>query len=68
MTMVNAYTPGQGTLSPEDDAHIARLLAPACLLLHETPVHFVRVDRVWPYAAAAPTALADPPTQELDLP
>ncbi len=55
MTMINAYTPGAGNLSPQDDARIARrarLLGPAYRLFYDTPVHFVRGDGVWLYDAA----------------
>lgn len=48
-TMVNAYIPGQGDVSPEDQARIARrarLLGPAYRLFYETPVHFVRGEGV----------------------
>jgi 4-aminobutyrate aminotransferase-like enzyme len=51
-TMINAYTPGQGNLAPEDEARIARrmaLLGPAYRLFYETPVHLVRGDGVWLY-------------------
>ena len=54
-TMVNAYVPGSGNLSPEDQARIARrtrLLGPAYRLFYETPVHFVRGEGVWLYDAA----------------
>ena len=54
-TMVNAYIPGQGNLSPADQALIARrqrLLGPAYRLFYETPVHLVRGDGVWLYDAA----------------
>ena len=52
--MVNAYIPGAGTLTPEDEARIARrarLLGPAYRLFYETPVHFVRGEGVWLYDA-----------------
>ncbi len=48
--MINAYTPGQGNLSPEDKARIARrsaLLGPAYRLFYETPVHLIRGEGVW---------------------
>ncbi len=51
-TMVNAFTPGTGNLSPEDEARIARrtrLLGPAYRLFYETPVHLVRGEGVWLY-------------------
>ena len=53
-TMVNAYTPGAGNLSPQDQARIARrsrLLGPAYRLFYETPVHLVRGEGVWLYDA-----------------
>jgi 4-aminobutyrate aminotransferase-like enzyme len=53
--MVNAYIPGAGNLSPEDEARIARrtrLLGPAYRLFYETPVHFVKGEGVWLYDAA----------------
>ncbi len=53
-TMVNAYTPGLGHLTPEDEARIARrtrLFGPAYRLFYETPVHFVRGQGVWLYDA-----------------
>lgn len=54
-TMVNAYVPGQGALSPEDQALVERrmrLLGPAYRLFYETPVHLVRGQGVWLYDAA----------------
>ena len=54
-TMVNAYTPGKGNLTPSDEARVARrtrLLGPAYRLCYETPVHFVRGEGVWLYDAA----------------
>lgn len=54
-TMVNAYVPGQGNLSPQDQAMVARrqrLLGPAYRLFYETPVHLVRGAGVWLYDAA----------------
>ena len=51
-TMINAYTPGQGHLAPEDEARVARraaLLGPAYRLFYETPLHLVRGDGVWLY-------------------
>ena len=53
-TMVNAYVPGQGNLSPQDQALVARrqrLLGPAYRLFYETPVHLVRGAGVWLYDA-----------------
>jgi 4-aminobutyrate aminotransferase-like enzyme len=52
--MVNAYTPGAGNLSAEDQARVARrarLLGPAYRLFYETPVHLVRGEGVWLYDA-----------------
>jgi len=54
-TMVNAYIPGAGNLSPEDEARIARrtrLLGPAYRLFYQTPVHFIRGEGVWLYDVA----------------
>ncbi|MDP3262819.1 MAG: aminotransferase class III-fold pyridoxal phosphate-dependent enzyme [Tabrizicola sp.] len=51
-TMINGYTPGNGSLAPEDQARIARraaLLGPAYRLFYETPVHLVRGEGVWLY-------------------
>ncbi len=51
-TMINAYTPGKGSLAPEDEARVARrtaLLGPAYRLFYETPVHLVRGEGVWLY-------------------
>ena len=53
-TMVNAYVPGQGNLSVQDQALVARrqrLLGPAYRLFYETPVHLVRGEGVWLYDA-----------------
>ncbi len=53
-TMVNAYTPGAGNLSPQDQARIdrrSRLLGPAYRLFYEVPVHLVRGEGVWLYDA-----------------
>ena len=50
--MVNAYTPGAGNLSPQDQDRVARrtrLLGPAYRLFYETPVHLVRGEGVWLY-------------------
>jgi 4-aminobutyrate aminotransferase-like enzyme len=44
-TMLNAYTPGAGHLSPQDQAladRRAQALGPAYRLFYETPVHLVR--------------------------
>jgi 4-aminobutyrate aminotransferase-like enzyme len=54
MTMLNAYTPGGGQLSPKDQALAARrakVLGPAYRLFYETPVHLVRGQGVWLYDA-----------------
>lgn len=51
-TMVNAYVPGQGDLSAQDAALVARRaksLGPAYRLFYETPVHLVRGEGVWLY-------------------
>ena len=53
-TMVNAYVPGKGNLSAEDQALVARrvrALGPAYRLFYETPVHLVRGEGVWLYDA-----------------
>ena len=53
-TMINAYAPGAGNLSPQDEARIARrsrLLGPAYRLFYETPLHLVRGEGVWLYDA-----------------
>lgn len=52
-TMLNAYTPGAGHLSPEDEALAqarAKALGPAYRLFYETPVHLVRGEGVQLYA------------------
>lgn len=52
VTMLNAYSPGSGSLSPQDQAlaeRRAKLLGPAYRLFYETPVHLVRGDGVWLY-------------------
>lgn len=54
-TMPNAYVAGQGNLSPEDLALVARrqkTLGPAYRLFYETPVHLVRGEGVWLYDAS----------------
>ena len=54
-SMVNAYRPGHGQLSPEDLALIDRrnrLMGPAYRLFYETPVHLVRGEGVWLYDAS----------------
>lgn len=53
--MPNAYRPGQGNLSPAEQAMVARrqsLLGPAYRLFYETPLHLVRGQGVWLYDAA----------------
>ena len=53
-TMVNAYQPGQGHLSPAETQMAedrARLLGPAYRLFYETPVHLVRGAGVHLYDA-----------------
>lgn len=50
--MPNAYQPGKGNLSAEDQALIARrarVLGPAYRLFYESPVHLVRGEGVWLY-------------------
>ena len=52
-TMLNAYTPGAGHLSPADEAlanRRARTLGPAYRLFYETPVHLTRGEGVHLYA------------------
>jgi 4-aminobutyrate aminotransferase-like enzyme len=52
--MPNAFVPGQGNLSPEDQALVARrqaAMGPAYRLFYETPVHLVRGEGVWLYDA-----------------
>lgn len=52
-TMLNAYTPGAGHLSPADEAlarRRERALGPAYRLFYETPVHLVRGEGVSLYA------------------
>ncbi|MCU0829570.1 MAG: aminotransferase class III-fold pyridoxal phosphate-dependent enzyme [Tabrizicola sp.] len=52
-TMLNAYTPGAGHLSPADEAlanRRAKALGPAYRLFYETPVHLVRGQGVHLYA------------------
>ncbi len=51
-TMLNAYTPGAGHLSPQDEALANRrsqALGPAYRLFYETPVHLVRGQGVHLY-------------------
>ncbi|MFE3837684.1 aminotransferase class III-fold pyridoxal phosphate-dependent enzyme [Pseudogemmobacter sonorensis] len=53
-TTLNTYRPGQGALTPGDEAPVARrarLLGPAYRLFYETPVHPVRGEGVWLYDA-----------------
>ena len=48
-TMLNAYSPGAGSLSPQDEAlanRRAKALGPAYRLFYETPVHLVRGEGV----------------------
>lgn len=50
--MVNAFVPGQASLSPEAErmvAERARLLGPSYRLMYEEPVHVVRGEGVWLY-------------------
>ena len=52
-TMLNAYTPGAGQLSPADEALAQRraaALGPAYRLFYETPVHLVRAQGVHLFA------------------
>jgi 4-aminobutyrate aminotransferase-like enzyme len=52
-TMLNAYTPGAGHLSPQDEAlanRRAKALGPAYRLFYETPVHLTRGEGVNLYA------------------
>lgn len=52
-TMLNAYTPGAGHLSPADEAlaqRRAKALGPAYRLFYETPVHLIRGQGVHLYA------------------
>jgi 4-aminobutyrate aminotransferase-like enzyme len=52
-TMLNAYAPGAGHLSPADEAlaqRRAQALGPAYRLFYETPVHLVRGEGVHLYA------------------
>jgi 4-aminobutyrate aminotransferase-like enzyme len=51
--MLNAYTPGGGHLSPQDEAlaqRRAQALGPAYRLFYETPVHLIRGEGVHLYA------------------
>ncbi len=51
-TMLNAYTPGAGHLSPQDEdlaQRRAKALGPAYRLFYETPVHLVRGEGVHLY-------------------
>nr|WP_210209644.1 aspartate aminotransferase family protein [Aureimonas flava] len=50
--MANAFLPGRGHLSPENEALVARrarVLGPAYRLMYETPLHLVRGEGVWLY-------------------
>ena len=52
-SMLNAYTPGAGHLSPADEAlaqRRAKALGPAYRLFYETPVHLTRGEGVHLYA------------------
>jgi 4-aminobutyrate aminotransferase-like enzyme len=52
--MVNAYVPGDATLSPDTEAMIvrrSRLLGPAYKLMYANPIHVVRGEGVWLYDA-----------------
>ena len=52
-TMLNAYSPGAGALSPQDEAlanRRAKALGPAYRLFYETPVHLTRGAGVHLYA------------------
>ena len=52
LSMPNAYVPGIGNLSEQDEAMIerrARVLGPAYRLMYETPLHLVRGEGVWLY-------------------
>jgi 4-aminobutyrate aminotransferase-like enzyme len=54
-SMINAHTPGEGNLSPQDAALVARrraLLGPAYRLFYQTPLHLVRGEGVWLYDTA----------------
>ncbi|MFA9231013.1 MAG: aspartate aminotransferase family protein [Microgenomates group bacterium] len=50
--MPNAYVPGKGNLSQDDEALVLRrqkAMGPAYRLFYETPVHLVRGQGVWLY-------------------
>jgi 4-aminobutyrate aminotransferase-like enzyme len=52
LTMPNAFVPGQGNLSAEDEALVERryrLLGPAYRLMYENPLHLVRGEGAWLY-------------------
>lgn len=52
--MPNAFRAGQGNLSPDEEAMVARrdrVLGPAYRLFYETPVHLLRGEGVWLYDA-----------------
>ena len=54
LTMVNAYVPGRAELGEAEQALIARrerLLGPAYRLMYERPLHIVRGEGAWLYAA-----------------
>lgn len=55
LSMPNAFVPGQGNLSPEEEAMVARrykVLGPAYRLMYEKPLHLVRGEGVWLYDAS----------------
>jgi 4-aminobutyrate aminotransferase-like enzyme len=59
-TMLNAYTPGAGQLSPADEAlaiRRAKALGPAYRLFYETPVHLTRGQGVHLYDQGGTTYL-----------
>src|ERR1041384_5966291 len=52
LSMPNAFVPGRGNLSAENEALVARrarVLGPAYRLMYETPLHLVRGEGVWLY-------------------
>lgn len=52
LSMPNAFVPGRGNLSVENEALVARrarVLGPAYRLMYETPLHLVRGEGVWLY-------------------
>jgi len=51
-SMPNAFVPGRGNLSPENQdltQRRSRVLGPAYRLMYETPLHLVRGEGVWLY-------------------